>query len=459
MSNPRVLRFQSAAFESIVNKTFVYSVFLFFNFMISFRVLLVSFIPQVELVMEAIYEFFLLFYLAYRAIRRIYLGNFKFNHLEIYLPMFAFLPVLAMFASHLEFGQPLIYGLAPYRDFYLLFGALVMYNLLRSGEITIKTVENVFVGTAWFSCIMFYTLSIFTNPADFKDTGLAGANIYKGGDVYYRFNMAFIFFGTIYYSIKAFYKKKLIYLLYAAVFAIYVTYFRLDRTSIAVTFAALGLFYVTALHPRRQVAFILAAFIPAGVLMIALIVFGPKVIDKYYLMFADAFATTTGSFNKDGVESIRIYELHVAKTYIAKNPWIGNGRVSGQWVEGGYNYFLGYFYASDVGVYGQIFMYGFLGAGFLYSQFLFALYFALKIKTITQNVLLNTCKFFLVAIALDTLTNGYLTMYAAQSITAMVLIYWYYEQDKVARAKVLVQKEEERLKDFEQARLPQAATA
>jgi len=36
-------------------------------------------------------------------------------------------------------------------------------------------------------------------------------------------------------------------------------------------------------------------------------------------------------------------------------------------------------------------------------------------------------------LGLDALTNGYVTMYAAQSITALAIIYFFFQKDKIAR--------------------------
>ena len=152
---------------------------------------------------------------------------------------------------------------------------------------------------------------------------------------------------------------------------------------------------------------------------------------------------------------MRLEELEIALKYIDKNPLVGNGKVSGQWVEGGYNYFLGFFYASDVGIFGQIFMYGAIGATVLYFQFILALNYILKIKYIKRNVLLVTLKFFLLALALDSITNGYLTIYSAQSITALILVYHFYERDRLIGFKLRME-QNQKADQEEQASLPSA---
>ncbi len=431
--------------DALVNKTTVYAVFLFFNFMVTYRVLLISLIPAVELILEALYVGAIFVYLAYRAISRVVAGNFRFNSLEIYLILLFFLPVWAANGARLEFGQPLFYGVAALRDFYLIFGALIVYNMLRNKEVSMELVERMFLATAWFSILMFYFMTLFTNPKQYQDTGLAGANTAKGGDVYYRFNMAFVFLGTIYYFVKGFYHRKIHYFAISFFFLFYVVFLRFDRTCMAVLIASLGLFYLTALTTRKQILVILSVLVPGILVFLLGLLFLPQLFEQYYFMFADAMATLLGTYSAEGEESVRLRELEIALEYIAKNPITGNGKVSQQWVEGGYNYFLGFFYASDVGIYGQIFIYGFVGAIVLYGQFFFALYYALKIKHIKRNVFLVTLKFFLLALALDSITTGYLTIYAAQTVTATILIYYYYQQDRVLDFQFKMQAREKEL--------------
>jgi len=429
--------------DYILGKSTLLAIFLFFNFMVTFRVLLVSVVPEVELVAEALYEAIILLYLVYRLSLRVVSGNLRLNSLELYLVLMFFLPVIAANGARAEFGQPMIYGILTFRDFYLIFGGLIVYNMLRTNTVTIQLVEKMLVLTAWINVLMFYFMSLFVDPRQFIETGLAGANDAKGGDVYFRFNMAYIFFGSIYYFVKAFYRKNFKYLILGAVFLFYVTFFRFDRTSMASVFGALAMFFVTALTPRRQLMWILIGFIPILFLVTSVYFVSPELFEQYYLMFADAFATLLGTANAEGEESVRLNELRIALEHIEKNPLIGNGKVSNQWVEGGYSHFLGFFYASDVGIFGQIFMYGFIGAFLLYFQFLLSLNYALKIRHIKRNVFLVSLKFMMFAIMLDSITNGYLTIYAAQSVTALILIYYFYQKDFIIGAELREKKLEQ----------------
>ncbi len=416
-----------------LSNTLVWSVFLFFNFMVTFRVFLSSFLFDIELLVETAYEGFLIFYLFYRLASRALAGNLRANSLEIYLGLMFFLPFISALGARFTFGQPIFYGLMTSREFYLMYGALLVYDLLRRGVVSIELVERLFVFTAWFNLILFYGLSLLTNPSDFRDTGLAGSNPEKGDSVYYRFNMAYMFFGSIYYFVKGFYQHKYRFFLFSGLFLFYILFFRLDRTSMAVAMAAMALFFVTGFHFKRQVLWIGGA----GLLLVAGWLFAstffPQELEQYSDMFVEALQLAGVSKPADGDESIRIYEMKVATEHIMKSPFIGNGKLSNEWAEGGYNKFLGFFYPSDIGVPGQVFIYGIPGAIILYGQFLLAGIYISRIKNTKRNVFLVSLKFFMLALGLDALTNGYVTMYAAQTITALVLIYFFYQKDRIIK--------------------------
>jgi hypothetical protein len=417
--------------ESLFNRGTLISLFLFFNFMVTYRVLIVSPVPELELVLELLYEGILVMYVVYRILLRIHTRNSRLNALEIYLGILLFIPLLAGFAAMREFGQPLLYGIGTYRDWYLLYGALVLYNMIRTGTATLEQVERMFLFTAWFTITMYYAMSLLTNPNEHLEGALAGSNSAKGGEAYYRFNMTFIFFGSLYYLVKAFYQKNFKYLIFGLIFLIYIVFFRFDRTSIAVLIAAILAFYFTALTPKRQVMWIMLGIIPLFALLIIGAILAPEVYVQYYLMFEDAFLTLFGSYSAEQEESVRVDELRIALEGISKHPFIGNGKVSGQWVEGGFNYFYDFFYVSDVGIFGQIFLYGFIGAGIIYGQFALLYYYAFKIKHIKRNAFLVSLKFFALALMLDTITQGYLTIYSAQTITILAIVYAFYEKDRI----------------------------
>ncbi|NND94107.1 MAG: hypothetical protein HKN45_04530 [Flavobacteriales bacterium] len=355
--------------------------------------------------------------------------------------LFFLLPLIPAFSAWREWGQPLTYGIATMREFYLLFGGLITYNLLREGKVDMKMVEQAIVAVAWFSILFFYGMSLLTDPMQFKETGFAAAHEAKGGEAYYQFQTGFMFFGSIYYSIKAFLTKRFHLLIYSAVFIAYIVLFRLDRTTMAVTLGAIVAFFLLSLSLRAQVVNIIKFGIPTLLILGLIVITKPDFTERYVVMFTEVLDVADqvdgGSADKD----IRISELETAYKYIQKNPLLGSGKVSRRWVYGGYTHFLGYFFISDIGVVGQVFMYGFIGAIILYSQFIFSFYFASRVRYYRREPFLVALKFCLLAIGLDSITNGYLTIFAAQAFTIGILIYRYYEMDRLKHHELLAARE------------------
>lgn len=426
-----LVRFRDGMHSITLNKSLVYFTFVFLNLTITFRVLLLSTFSELMGILELAYVALLAVYLGYRLVYRAFTQNYRLNSFELLLLLLSILPFTSAVAAKVEFDQPLLFGVLAFKDYFLFYGALVLYNLLRRGEITLALVERAMVSVAWFNLFLFYFMSLFTNAAAHKDTLLAGSQSAKGGEVYYRFSMAFIFFGTIYYFIKSFAQNNKRFLIYAGLFLAYIVFFRLDRTSIAVTLFALFAFWVLSISKTKRIRSIIQLVVPAVAALLIGYLIVPEVYLKYTIMFSDAFATLMGEAAPSGQSWLRLHELDIANHFIDKHPFLGNGRVSNQWVEGGYSYFLGFFYPSDIGFMGQVFIYGYLGAVLLYSQFAFALYYISRISKQRRSLFLTVCKYYLLALFLDSLTNGFLTINSAQTITVIMLIFFYYQQDRI----------------------------
>lgn len=431
-----------------IKKDFFHVIGLAFLIALTFRIFLASILFNVELFLETTMEACVFLYLAYRLIIRIIEKNYRFQGIEIYLGILFIFPIMPAIAAWLKFDQPIYYGVATYRDFYLLFGGLVIYNLLRDGVVSIKSVENAYVLMAILFMLFSYFLTTFVDPRQFQDTAISGANPEKGEDVYYRLNMSMFFFGSIYFTVKSFYRKNFLYLLVAALFIFYVVFIRLDRTSIAVLGLGLTLFFLTALPARTQVLTIGRALIPAAAAALFIGLFMPELYEQYYHMFLDVFDTAGKAGSGSLEDNIRLMEVDIAVKGFLDSPLFGNGKVSHYFVPDGYNHFYGFFYTSDVGIFGYLFSSGIIGLILIFTQFILAIKYIRGIKHIKKNVFLVALKFTLLVHALDAVTTEYLTIYAGQTLTMIILIFYFYQQDKIIGERLRLQAiESDKLQD------------
>lgn len=410
--------------------------FLFVLLFVIWRVFSLSHLMEVMGLLEGICTAAFFAWMLYRLGERWYLNDWRLNSVEVYCIALVFVPVWSALAAHVVFGQPIIYGIVAFKDFYLFLGALHIYRSLRQGFITLRQLEFALVLLAWLALGYFYFATLFTDPSQWIDTPLAGANDLKGGGVYYRFNMTIVFFGAIYYTARAFVGRQWWALLPAMLFAGYVIFLRMDRTSMAVMLAGMLGAAVVHVPPVRVARVALLSALPALLAIVLLFQLAPDLVDRYERMFADAFGTVLGTGNEGGEVSVRVHESQIAERYIERRPLTGNGRVSPQWSEGGYERFMGYFFPSDLGFLGLVFIYGWPVTFFLYLQFVLAAAYVLRVRGHRNNVFFITSKFLLLALSLDSLTNGMLTQYAGQVMLLVCIVHHFSRSRDEAQAGV-----------------------
>ncbi len=401
---------------------------LFLLFSISFRTLIISHFSTVVGALELVFIAMFGLFIVYRTLERGITNNYRINAFDLLIVALSYLPIQAAIGAKVAFDQPLLFGVFAFKEFFLLYGGLVICYFLKRGIVSLETVEKSFVFMAWFHLFYYYGMSLFTSPAQYQDSLLAGAQEAKGSNVYYRFNMAPIFLGTVYYWIKYFRTKNLLNLAFSVLFLAYVVFFRMDRTSMIAVIASMGLYALLGVRIKQQVTTLVKFGLPLLLIITLVYIVKPDVIANYIEMFADVVNALIGKSSNKGQSVLRNEEYEIAVELIKKRPFLGNGKVSNQWVEGGFSYFYGFFYPSDVGIAGQVFMFGIFGALLLYSQFLFAFYYVYKIaiETLRSNQFIATACFFLLTLFVDALTNGFLTIYAAQSITFIGIVFFFY---------------------------------
>ena len=395
------------------------------------RVFAVSHVLEIIGLVEGLSSAAFVAWAVWRLAERWLLNDWKITGLEIYCMVLALVPLWSAINAQRVFGQPVIYGLIAFKDFYLFLGALHIYRLLRQGFFTLKQLETAFLLIAWTAVIYFYLASLFIDPGPWLDTPLAGANEIKGAGTYYRFNMMIVFFGAIYYTARAFTRQQWLYLLHALVFVCYVIFFRVDRTSIVVML--IGMAGVVLFHANAKVIgrFVLMGILPLLLGAVLVVQLAPGVVDQYTTMFGDALNTLMGEGGAGGEVSVRAYEKLTAERYIDRNPLLGNGRMGSQWIEGGYEHFLGYFFPADVGYLGIAFIYGWPVTIFLYAQFIIAAIYLLRVRRQGNDIFHMACKFLVLSVCLDSLTNGFLTQFAGQAMLLTCIAHHYSRLHKV----------------------------
>ena len=395
---------------------------------LSMRSLIVSPFYEILALMEQGLLVFLAAFLVYALCMGFVSRRYALDAFDLVIFSLAILPLTGAIASHVEYGQPLVHGILAFKDYYLFFVAYFLYYLLRREMISLKELENALMWSALISLFMFYLLSLTTNPAKYADTIIAGSQSTKGGGVYYRFNMGLIFYGAIYFFVKAFKKDSLISLIICFLFVVYILFFRLDRTSMVACLLSMGLAWLLSAPRLYKVKSTLYFGIP-GLLIVALILTAfPSIIDRVVLMFWDAISTLIGENKGAGQAKLRNYEAGIVIDQIKEHPILGNGRVSNTWVPGAFDYFYRFFYPSDVGFLGTVFVFGIPGTVLLYSQFFLSLFTIWHSKWM-KNSFAIALVFYLLILFLDSLSNGSLIIFSAQTLIPVMCLYYMYKNN------------------------------
>ena len=115
-------------------------------------------------------------------------------------------------------------------------------------------------------------------------------------------------------------------------------------------------------------------------------------------------------------------ELKLAMEHIEQHPLLGNGFVSSQW-NGGWHEILGYFYPVDIGILGNIFVFGCIGTALIYLPFYYSYDYSRKVES--GDVFFKTCEYMLLFFFLSMFFSA-VNIRDSSSIMFLVCLLYYY---------------------------------
>lgn len=352
-------------------------------------------------------------------------NDFRTSAYELYiLILMALIPILSGMAALNEFQQPLLYGTLAQRNMLLGTLALMTIYAVRKNIIRIADIEKSLLVLSWGTLVLYVLMNAFLNPVDFL--GDKGGFVGGGGvsEASFKFRTEFIVFGFMYYALIGYRSRKIRPWLLTTPFILFLIFVGGGRSLLVSIFASL-LFFIWRWGTLSR-----------------LIVFMPKLL--FFLMFSivimyatnaeyignllDKFDSAitvvlTGDETNDASANARIIETAIALPYIEKHWVMGNGDISNQW-GGGYEGVLGgYFYPSDIGIFGVMYMYGLLGMLLFLAQFQFAFRYSKMIARYNiQTPLIDATKGYLLYFAIHSLVTGRFAHYSEVSLFFIALL-------------------------------------
>jgi hypothetical protein len=346
-------------------------------------------------------------------------------------------PLIGSLSAYQEFGQPIQHGFIHQRDFYLFLIGFVVAHQIKS-TVELKYIESAFKLICWLSLTIFILTPFVTSPEQYLATDFVGFNPLKGGYIY-KFIMTFMVFGFLYYSILFFRNKRVIDLLLSSPFLIYLVFIRQDRSIIILCLITFLFFFFKRIFPLNKIKYGLITIVSG----FGLFLFLSIIQTNYFEKFTNVVTAFSGEETNEASTNVRNKEIAIALPYILKNPYFGNGELSNQW-NGGYQTLFGYFFPSDIGLFGELYVFGIVGTLLLHVQFIFGVYYVRKTTDNKNDHFFIVLSYFLLYTFLDSLTAGQTIFYAANSMIIISLLFAYFKLNSNSNTSDLIQTSDEK---------------
>ncbi|MBK7964576.1 MAG: hypothetical protein IPK10_04275 [Bacteroidetes bacterium] len=327
-----------------------------------------------------IFEIFFLLVVAivsFVSIREMVLGWIKGtgNFLQlILLPLFL-LPFINAWQANQEFLQPYWMGLFAQRQQFIMFAGYFIIIALKKNWVSIDNLTKYFIKSLFVIMIIMLFFSVFVDPTKFSETEFVRFSLNKGW--HYEFPSDVVANIIIYAMIIILSSNNFKYLIPLGLGVIYFLIYIQDRSQILMICITIGIYFLRNVNLTKTFYFIIWGSIIIFSLIGIVLFINPEIISHYITIFGNASTIVTGESTTEYSTNMRLSEGAIAIKGFYKHPWLGNGFVSSQF-KGGFSGFFGYFYAADVGIFGNLFVYGILGTLVFYLPFIFAVKWARK---------------------------------------------------------------------------------
>lgn len=300
---------------------------------------------------KAILLVFFLFYMVQSIKKR------QINKLFFILLPIIIIPFISALKANQIYGQSFWLGMSAERskiDFVI---PILLVFLIERGSLSLGRVEKLVVNMSIIYLLVMLFVNLFVNPEVFANTNLVLSSQDKG--VILKFSYYLVVFSFFYGYVKVLNERKFKYLaVIASSLFIFVVFAKARYLTVSILFCALS--HLIYLPFKKKVYF--AVFGVIFVLMLILIttVFFPKEFATVVELFISAFNVVLGGEVMDNSAASRITQSEIAWQGIKEHPIFGTGLLSNRHNEG-YLGMYNYFFPSDIGWLGSLFLYGIFG--------------------------------------------------------------------------------------------------
>lgn len=401
-------------------KLILLTVFLFISFRSGLRTPIEFITKYLEDILTIGLVLFMFFRIAFDISKKQPISRF-----ELMLTGMMIIPFWSAFIAYIRFEQPLFYGLVAARNFYLYLGGALIYYLLIKKIIGITDLKKAFLASAWITLILFLIVYFTLDPAKYLDTPYIGYNELKGGYIF-RFVIPLIVYAFLYYIIVFFNsgKSKFLFLLCAIPFFYMIVFVRQDRSIILILLFVLLLYFFRKVFFRSALFYTGLTIIIASLTLLFVNILEFKIPEETREKYINLWLTVTGKETEESSTNVRRVQVIKVWPDIEKHIFFGNGELYPKW-KNGFARIYGYFYPTDIGLLGILYIFGLLGTLLIFIQYIYAARIVKSLKDDPYDNFKNACIYFLLFVFLDSFTSGQTLFFPANS-TLMIAILTYY---------------------------------
>ena len=361
--------------------------------------------------------------------------------IELVLLISLLLPFYLGITAYISFGQPLIYGILSKREYFLSISGLLIFYLFKTGRLSIRGIQRVFLVTCWATFIYYILLIVIIGPQAIYDggSGVVIQSETKGGFVY-KFNVEFIVFGIIYYFILFINKNKIKHLLFSLLLSSYILFFLKGRGLILVLIITLITIVITNTSIKQKIFYAVILVLPAILVINIALLFYEDSFTNFLDMFNNLLLVMQGEYSGESSADSRIIQVNFALKLMDNDvgKWLfGIGNLSYQW-QGGFTQF-GYFYPTDIGAFGAICVFGSLP--FLISKFIYYLFYK-YFKRINKYLdesknFIKAVIFYVIYYSIHSIQTGADLFHVQIIVIFLFIVYCFYIHFKPVRESIL----------------------
>jgi hypothetical protein len=335
------------------------------------------------------------------------------------------MPIISALQASKVFGQPVVYGFLAQRQVFMVLCAHFIVVALEKKWVSLQDFEKYFVRSLQILLVIFLFFYVFVDPKKFIDTDFVTMSPNKGAR--YEFPDSCIY-GLFLYSIfKVWIQNQKSWFFTVLLSAFYILVYLLDRTQLIAIVGTVGLYILRNFSLGRMVRMtILGGFgilLVLGILSFAF----PDFLDKNLSLYTSAFQTLTGEKITESSTNIRFLESKISLDGFAKHELIGNGFLSTRWNDG-FRMINKHYYPTDVGILGNLYVYGIIGTFIFYIPFLYAFLYNRRLKKNNSNLLV-CAQYVMVFLFADMLTAATNQKFFGVIAVFFGIIYYYRYND------------------------------